>query len=90
MSEDQREHPRMEMCFSVEVRYEGHAPQVLCTRDLSHGGAFILKGTDPLPPVGAMVTVKAQKPEGDGADPPVIKARVVRKDDDGIGVQFIS
>lgn len=78
------------MCFSVEVRYEDHPPQSLTTRDLSHGGAFIVKGDAPLPPVGAIVTVKAEKPEGDGAEPPVIRARVVRKTEDGIGVQFIS
>lgn len=90
MSEDQRQHPRMEMAFSVELRHEGDPPQLLFTRDLSHGGAFIVKGTAPLPPVGAIVTVKAQKPEDDGVDTPVIKARVVRRTDDGIGVQFIS
>lgn len=90
MSDDQREYPRMPMCFNVEVRYEDQPPQVLCTRDLSHGGAFILRGEAPLPPAGALITVKAQKPEGDGADTPVIRARVVRCSEEGIAVQFIS
>ena len=56
------------------------------TRDISNGGAFIVTAERDKLPVGSIVTVQTQ----DGAeDAPILRMRVVRHEDEGIGLEFI-
>ncbi len=88
--EEQRRHNRVEMRVDVEMVWPYHMTLRLYTRDLSHGGAFLESKDQPIPPVGTEITLKALKPEGDGEEPPVIKAKVVRITADGFAVEFIA
>ena len=61
----------------------------LQTRDLSNGGVFLKKGDHDLPPKGAVVKLRVKSNLADG-EPPLVKAEVVRVEDDGIALAFLS
>ena len=89
-----REHRRFERYpFSVEVEitYKGmlrKKRQRYFTRDMSDGGVFLQgKGKD-CPPVGTLLEARIAGPDG-GEVPPVVKARVVRVDPDGMAIAFL-
>lgn len=88
MSEKRRSQ-RVAMCVSVEVTTPEGDIQVLSTRDLSDGGLF-LEGIDTHAlGLGEELTLKVSVAlQGDAA--PIVKARVVRETDDGVGVCFIA
>ena len=56
------------------------------TDNLSDGGLFVLGGNRTLPAVGEIVQLQLQ---GLPVEAPVIKARIVRKNENGIGVMFL-
>lgn len=87
--EELRKHPRMEMRLDVEMVWPRHMTLRLYTRDLSNSGAYLEALDQEIPPIGTEVTMKAVKPEGDGEEPPVIKARIVRVMIDGFAVEFM-
>jgi ribosomal protein S12 len=59
----------------------------LHTSDISDGGAYILSDGNPLPEVGEVVEVQVQ---GIGSgEAPVVKMRIVRIDNQGVGLEFI-
>lgn len=56
------------------------------TRDISNSGVFIVTPESDKLPVGSIVTVQTQDgPE----DAPILRMRVVRHENDGIGLEFI-
>ncbi len=79
----------MPMTLPVEIRCDGYPLLTVSTGDISHGGAFLQCEVDEFPPVGTEIVMKAIKPMGDGEDPPLVKARIVRATADGVGVQFL-
>lgn len=87
MSREQRRHPR----FNIQMEVELIAPELgaltLQSGNLSNSGLFLC--ADPSMPlqVGSEVCVRLKQSLGDG-EPPLVKARVVRIEEQGIGIQF--
>lgn len=57
--------------------------------NVSDTGLYLVYDNLPLPPLNTVLQVKVMGTLGDGAEAPVNKARVVRHDSKGIGLQFI-
>ena len=85
---DKRNETRIGIKLDVELRSEGKETS-LQTRDLSNGGVYLEKGETQLPLEGSIVELRIKQSFGEG-EAPVVTARVVRVDEDGIALQFIS
>ncbi len=59
---------------------------VLKMRDLSHSGAFLYTDDSGSLSVGAIVKLQIQ---GMAEEPPLIDAKVVRVDDNGVALKFV-
>jgi hypothetical protein len=90
---EHRQHER----FPIEVEVEVVLPKKLLfsekrrmrTRDMSQGGLFLETDGRPSPPVGAELRVRVIN-DDPGAEPmPVVRARVVRVNKDGMAVSFL-
>ena len=86
---DQRKHPRVGFVVDVELTIPDHDPIVVRTKNVSDGGLFIVIDDTEMPPVGTEVTVRLKNQLGDGEEPPLNRALVVRKGPDGIGLAFV-
>ena len=78
--------------LGIELDVELLLDDLMCelkTRDLSNGGVFLTKGNLELPPKGTIVHLRVKSSLADG-DPPLVKAEVVRVDQDGIALAFIA
>ncbi|AOY87946.1 pilus assembly protein PilZ [Marinobacter salinus] len=83
---DRREHIRTAMSAKVKIGHPVFGDFVFSTRDISDGGVFIVVDTEPFhPELGDKVTVQVQ---GLPVAAPVLDMVVVRKTNDGYGLQF--
>ena len=83
---DRREHIRTAMSAKVKVVHEELGEFIFSTRDISDGGVFIVVDTEPFAPnLGDTVTVQVQ---GLPVPAPILDMVVVRKTNDGYGLQF--
>lgn len=83
---DRREYIRTAMSAKVKVVHETLGEFVFSTRDISDGGVFIVVEGEPFEPkIGDQVTVQVQ---GLPVPAPVLNMVVVRKTNDGFGLQF--
>ena len=74
------------MRAKVRVTHEELGEFVFSTRDISDGGVFIVVDTEPFAPsIGDSVQVQVQ---GLPVPAPVLDMVVVRKTNDGFGLQF--
>ncbi|MCK7548226.1 PilZ domain-containing protein [Marinobacter koreensis] len=74
------------MSAKVKVVHESLGEFVFSTRDISDGGVFIVVEGEPFEPkIGDQVTVQVQ---GLPVPAPVLNMVVVRKTNDGFGLQF--
>lgn len=85
--DDKRREPRLNIRLEVELHAEGE-PASLHTRDLSNKGAFLEASERQLPDVGTIVYIKLKQGFQDG-DAPLVKAEIVRSDNDGIALKFL-
>jgi hypothetical protein len=86
---EQRRHERYPLTVEVELVDPSLGKCIVQTKDLSDGGLFLRLGAKPWPSVGSVVTVRVNEALGGGAAPPLLRARVVRVDADGIGLEFL-
>ena len=83
---DRREHIRTAMSAKVKAVHEELGEFIFSTRDISDGGVFIVVDTEPFAPnLGDTVTVQVQ---GLPVPAPILEMVVVRKTNDGYGLQF--
>lgn len=83
---DRRVHNRTAMSAKVRVTHEELGEFVFSTRDISDGGVFVVVDTEPFEPaIGDRVQVQVQ---GLPVPAPVLDMVVVRKTNDGFGLQF--
>jgi hypothetical protein len=83
---DRRIHNRTAMSAKVRVTHEELGEFVFSTRDISDGGVFVVVDTEPFAPaIGDQVQVQVQ---GLPVPAPVLDMVVVRKTNDGFGLQF--
>jgi hypothetical protein len=87
MSREQRRHPRINLQIEVELITPDLGSLTLQSGNLSNSGLFLcVEQSIPLQ-VGSEVCVRLKQALGDG-EPPLVKARVVRVEEQGIGLQF--
>ena len=84
---NKREHVRTKLRADVKLSHPEIGDLNLHTGDISDGGAYILAEGNSLPPIGETVSVQVQG-MGDG-DAPIVKMKVVRLDNDGVGLAFV-
>ncbi|MCK7551861.1 PilZ domain-containing protein [Marinobacter goseongensis] len=83
---DRREHSRTALSAKVKVQHATLGEFLFSTRDISDGGIFIVVESDPFEPaMGDRVQVQVQ---GLPVPAPVLEMVVVRKTNDGFGLQF--
>jgi len=83
---DRRGHGRTAMSAQVKVRHDKFGEFLLSTRDISDGGIFVVvEGECFDPAIGDKVEVQVQ---GLPVPAPVLEMEVVRKSNDGFGLQF--
>ncbi len=89
MSSENRKHLRIGLVVEIELT----TPELGCidvsTRNISDGGLYLILDDIKLPPVGTEVKVRLKNQLGDGEEPPVNRARVVRQEPDGVGLIFL-
>jgi hypothetical protein len=77
---------RTAMSAKVKLAHEELGDFIFSTRDISDGGVFVVVDTEPFAPeIGDKVTVQVQ---GLPVPAPVLEMVVVRKTNDGYGLQF--
>ncbi|MDH5649238.1 MAG: PilZ domain-containing protein [Gammaproteobacteria bacterium] len=85
---EKRRYFRKGVSIEVVVRFPGGSPITLQTGDISEGGVFLLARGHQMPKVGT--DFEMSLPELIGGDRPLtVSARVVRKTEEGIGVEFL-
>lgn len=83
---DRRGHIRTAMSARVEVVHDTYGTFQFSTRDISDGGVFVVVEGEPFTPdIGDRVQVQVQ---GLPIPAPVLEMVVVRKSNDGYGLQF--
>jgi hypothetical protein len=88
-SSEQRRHLRIGLVVEIELTLPDGNVVTVRTKNISDGGLFLVLDDITLPPVGTEVQVRLKNQLGDGEEPPINRARVVRHDPDGIGLAFI-
>lgn len=87
MSRDQRRHPRINIQVEVELIVPELGALTLQSGNLSNSGLFLCADQSMPLQIGSEVCVRLKEALGDG-EPPLVKARVVRIEEQGIGIQF--
>ena len=83
---------RKDSRLGIKLEVELHSDEQdlsLETRDLSNSGVFLTVEETNLPAEGSIVELRIKNALGDD-EPPLVKARVVRIDSDGIALAFIT
>lgn len=89
MTSENRKHLRIGLVVDIELTLKDQDPINVRTKNISDGGLFLVIDQIELPPVGTEVMVRLKNQLGDGEEPPINRAMVVRHDPDGIGLQFL-
>ncbi len=86
---EQRKHLRIGLIVDIEMTLPLKGIINVRTKNISDGGLFIVLDDTEMPPIGTEVQVRLKNQLGDGEEPPINRARVVRHDPDGVGLEFI-
>lgn len=89
MSSENRKHLRIGLVVEIELTLPEHGLINVRTRNISDGGLYLILDDIELPPIGTEVAVRLKNQLGDGEEPPINRARVVRHETDGIGLEFL-
>ncbi len=87
MSRDLRRHPRINIHIEVELIAPELGTITLQSGNLSNSGLFLCVEQSVALQIGSEVHIRLKQALGDG-EPPLVKARVVRIENQGIGLQF--
>ena len=85
---DKRKDSRLGIKLEVELHTKEQELS-LQTRDLSQGGVYLSAQQSNPPAEGSIVEIKIKQALGED-EPPLVKARVVRVDSNGIALAFIT
>jgi len=89
MSAENRKHLRIGLIVDIELTLPGQDMVNVRTRNISDGGLYLILDDIDLPAVNTEVKVRLKNQLGDGEEPPVNRAKVVRQEPDGIGLVFL-
>ncbi len=88
-SNEQRKHLRIGLIVDIELTLPEQGQITVRTKNISDGGLFLILDDIELPPMGTEVQVRLKNQLGDGDEPPVNRAMVVRAEGNGIGLEFL-
>lgn len=88
-SSELRRHLRIGLAIDIELTLPDQGVVQVRTKNISDGGLFLVVESIQLPAVGTEVKVRLKNQLGDGEEPPINRALVVRHESDGIGLEFI-
>ncbi len=83
--EEKRRHARTTISASVKLMHPSFGSLQLKTRDMSHGGLFLMTEGQVDLPLGTEVTIQALDMFEEA---PIVKATIVRVESQGIALQF--
>lgn len=83
---DKRKHERYPFATDVKISHPDIGEKIVKTKDISDSGIFILVEPTAMPAIGEIVQGQVQ---GGAGEMPIVKMKIVRTDDDGLGLQFI-
>lgn len=83
---DNRKHIRTRLTSSVKLTHPDVGTIEVKTRDISDGGIYLLSAITNLPPIGSQVKVQLIDTPFEA---PVLDMRIVRLEDEGIGLVFL-
>ncbi len=86
---EMREHLRIGVVVDIELTVPGRDTVTVRTRNISDGGLFLILDDIEMPAIGTEVMVKLKNQLGDGEEPPLNHAAVVRHEPEGIGLKFL-
>jgi len=90
MTAENRKHLRIGLIVEIELTLPDKGLVNVRTRNISDGGLYlILDEIEELPPIDTEVTVRLKNQLGDGEAPPTNRAKVVRHEGDGVGLEFL-
>lgn len=89
LSNNQRHSQRIPIKLEVEFNHKATGVLTLFTKNISDTGLFIEMPTTDYPPIGTSAQVRLKNNFEDGEEPALLKMKVVRHADIGIGLAFI-
>lgn len=87
--QEKRKHLRIGLIVDIELTLPDQQILTVRTRNISDGGLFLVLDDIELPPVGTEVQVRLKNQLGDGEEPPINRAMVVRHESEGVGLSFV-
>ena len=84
--DNRRRHPRHALSVDVKIAHPQFGEKIVKTKNVSESGLFILVEPSDMPLIGEIVQGQVQ---GEADDLPVVNMKIVRVDNDGLGLQFI-
>lgn len=84
--ENKRQHERYPLSVDVKVTHPDIGEKIVKTRNISDSGLFIIVEPTEMPAIGEVVVGQVQ---GEIEDAPVVKMKIVRMEDDGLGLKFL-
>ncbi|MCR4301361.1 MAG: PilZ domain-containing protein [Sulfuricaulis sp.] len=87
--QEKRRYERRPETLRMSVKPVVGQTKTYTTLDISHGGMFLMSQISEQVPVGTVVVISPAR-HLPGITPPAIKARVVRSNAEGMGIEFIN
>lgn len=81
-----RKHPRNPFEVNIKIWHPDFGEKIVKTKDVSEGGLFIITEPTKMPPIGEIIEGQIQ---GMMIDLPIVKMKIVRTVEDGVGLEFI-
>ncbi len=85
---EKRRHERYPDSLAMDIMSPTGEIQTFVTRDISSGGIFVLAKYHDQLPLGAEVTITSTSHAHD-QEPPTMRGRVVRRNGQGMGIEFL-
>lgn len=89
MSTNNRKHHRIGVIVDIDLIIPNQETITVKTRNISDGGLYLIIDDIDLPEIDSIVKVRLKNQMGDGEQPPINEARVVRHETDGVGLMFL-
>ena len=89
MSDELRTHERYPLSIDIRLYLPDGGEVILESMDISDGGVFLRVREETIPEIGSDVKVQIAESAPDAEPRPVIPARIVRRTELGVGLQYL-
>lgn len=84
--DERREYSRIPLKVNIKITHPDFGEKIVATKNFSEGGLFIVVEPTKLPAPGAIVKGQVQ---GLTDEAPIVNMKIVRVENDGVGLQYI-